>query len=540
MYITGTLLVAIYIAIVSPYRSEMPDADAWEHHRAIKALLDENFWPGNPTYATDEPSVRYSPYSVALAGLCRLTGADAYGMLTAAGVVSWILLSVGIWWLLRIYGDESAAPTVLGFLVLFYGVAPGYANSFALSDLPWHQVNPSAFSIALNFIAWSLFAASRHERVTVRSIAWLLAAIAIALSVLSHGMSGVLGGIGIAVLPWSLEPQQRRTLLVGVVAIGVVSFLLCAIWPWYNFIEAVLWGQDKSYWFNAVILRRMLFIWCLPSYLLLLVVLPLRERPLVRWCLIMAAIAMGLSGMSWLIQSATLARLPLAALPLLHMALGIWAHDFQLFKITRIPERLRQLLCKQPDTNSVSVLTMLIWAMFLYAALPQVYDILSQPYLARPLIASLAGRENKQPQIAARYAEVLRDVDTHDVILATPETAWPAPSFAGRIVAAAHYELFSPRQRERHDDVQTFFTTTDFGTQLAIIQKYRVDYLLIDTTKDEKHLVHTDAIVSSTRDLVLMDAQAWLAASAPGEPSNNDWSHAAAGNSPSRPRSEVE
>ena len=110
-YVILTVGLALFIAIVSPFRSEMQDADAWEHHRAIKALVDENFAPGNPTYASDEPSVRYSPYSVALATICRATGIDAYTILTIAGVASWLLLC----------GDELVLQGLRGACLCFAG-----------------------------------------------------------------------------------------------------------------------------------------------------------------------------------------------------------------------------------------------------------------------------------------------------------------------------------------------------------------------------------------------------------------------------------
>lgn len=526
-YVILTVGLALFIAIVSPFRSEMQDADAWEHHRAIKALVDENFAPGNPTYASDEPSVRYSPYSVALATICRATGIDAYTILTIAGVASWLLLCGGIWWLLRTFQEETAGPYVLAFLVLFYGVAPGYANSFALSDLPWHQVNPSAFSMALNFIAWALFRSnsSLHGPRRARYLAWSIAAIAVAVSTLSHGMSGFFGAVGIALLPWSVNREHRWLLCGGVAVIGLISFTLCWLWPWYDFLGAMLNDQDKLYWFNPIISRRMLFLWCLPSYLVLLAVLPLRDRPLVRWCLVMALVALSLNLLAWAFKSPTLARLPLAALPLLHVALGVWAREVQLFSFSKLPNRARELLSKTVARNAEAVLVVLVWVMFIYALVPQALDIATQPYLARPILAKLAGKEDKQPRIVERYSQVLKNVTSQDVILATKETGWPAPSFGGRIVAASHFELFSPRQSERQQDVSRFFATTDYRERHAIIQKYDVDYLLIDTSQPENALVQPGAVVTSAENLVLMDAAAWLAAVAPtGESPGNQWS----------------
>src|SRR5512142_1283709 len=138
-YLTlGTLLV-IYVALCTRWRDSLWGADAWEHHRAIVALVEDLWHPGNPTYATRDPSIRYSPYTVVQAVICRMTGLSPYDVLSGAAVVNTLLLVVGIWVLLQEFGEEPSAAAALIVMVGLYGGAPGYANSYALADLPWHQ-----------------------------------------------------------------------------------------------------------------------------------------------------------------------------------------------------------------------------------------------------------------------------------------------------------------------------------------------------------------------------------------------------------------
>ena len=54
----GLLLLAlglcVYVAFCTPFRDNHPLADAWEHHRAIVALEQQLWQPGNPTYDPQE------------------------------------------------------------------------------------------------------------------------------------------------------------------------------------------------------------------------------------------------------------------------------------------------------------------------------------------------------------------------------------------------------------------------------------------------------------------------------------------------------
>src|SRR5437867_6983622 len=63
--------LVLYVALCTGQRGNLLQADAWEHHRAVAALVRDLAHPGNPTFALDTPSIRYSPYTVGLALFCR-------------------------------------------------------------------------------------------------------------------------------------------------------------------------------------------------------------------------------------------------------------------------------------------------------------------------------------------------------------------------------------------------------------------------------------------------------------------------------------
>jgi hypothetical protein len=95
-WILASILV-VYVAVCTGQRENKMGADAWEHLRVLRALT-ENLWhPGNPTFASDLPSVRYSPYMVAVAALCVKLHMDPYDALSCAAVLNTALLAVSLW-----------------------------------------------------------------------------------------------------------------------------------------------------------------------------------------------------------------------------------------------------------------------------------------------------------------------------------------------------------------------------------------------------------------------------------------------------------
>src|SRR5262249_38855667 len=156
------------------------------------------------------PSLRYSPYTLGLAALCRVTGLASYDALTLGGVLATVLLVAGIPYLLAAYGEVKASTAALLMVVGLYGNLPLCSNSLALSDLPHLQVNPSNFSACLSLFIWGLFAR------TLRPGRWwtsdLLVALLVAVVLLNHPWTGVLTCMALGLMALASE---RRMVLVG-------------------------------------------------------------------------------------------------------------------------------------------------------------------------------------------------------------------------------------------------------------------------------------------------------------------------------------
>src|SRR6476660_1719816 len=107
-WVIGTVLI-LYVAVCTVQRDNVLGADAWEHHRTILTLTRHLWHPGNPTFASEIPSVRYSPYTIFWALVCRVTHITPYTALSIAAVINTVLLLLGLWMLLDSFGESAAA-----------------------------------------------------------------------------------------------------------------------------------------------------------------------------------------------------------------------------------------------------------------------------------------------------------------------------------------------------------------------------------------------------------------------------------------------
>lgn len=512
-WLVGGVIVS-YVALCAPNRDSVWGADAWEHHRAVVVLSHQLWRPGNPTYATDEPSIRYSPYSVALALICRATGADAYHVLTAAAVVNTALLVVSLHLLLRVYGMTAIGPYVLVVMVSLYGSAPGYASTFALADLPWHQVNPSALSFALAPLMWAWLRSTAAQPRAGAAVAGL--ALLGALATLTHGHTGVFAFIGLAAVAVSAPAAARVRLLRRFAFAGLGALLLCLAWPWFSFLAAVFNGQDRTYWFNAFITKHMLTVWCAPALFCFPVLLSLRRNELARFCLIGAATCYLLVLIGILIQSPVLGRLPLPALILLHIPIAQYVHQHGLFWPQTWRKLARDLFSFNPAVAAPASIKVILVAVLAYCLLPQLATIPSDPALARSYVAPMLGKADKQFQLRSKFKDLLQPVGPRDVVLSDLVTSWPVPSFRGRIVAALHYESFTPDQTQRQEDLEAFFAAEDDAVRRQILEQYGVKWIILNTASlspyKTRELLEPRAVVNEVDSFILMDAQRWLEA----------------------------
>jgi hypothetical protein len=506
-WILGAALVC-YVAACTPQRANLRGADAWEHHRVLKALVRDLTHPGNPTYAVDVPSVRYSPYFVIQAVCARWLGIDPYLMLSAAAVINTAFLVLAIWALLASFDEKGSAAAVLVAVVGLYWVAPGYANSLALADLPWLQVNPSAWSFAWAVMSWAIFKRSLDRG---RAAVWLT--LPLAMCLLDHAMTALFTLLGLGVIAVTRPDRRRWIWAATVFFMAAAALAIAAAWPWFRLIDAIRWSSDRDYWFNAAILRLTLGEWCVPGYICGLAALTRLDRDLVRVSLAGGALATLLGISSLLTRSPVTARLPIAGTFLFAIATGVFIHRSGALALGAWRERLK-LVRTDHRVTSETALALAVVLLLAYGLIPQCIAVFRDPWLGRIYVARLLHKPDKQQDVKQMYDRLLSGVGTNDVVLSDVLTSWPVPSSSGKIVAALHYELFVTDQAGRSADVARFFSPSESqADRIAILDKYAVRWILLNRGVLDAgafdQLLDPSAVVSREKDFYLMDAQAW-------------------------------
>ncbi len=201
---------------------------------------------------------------------------------------------------------------------------------------------------------------------------------------------------------------------------------------------------------------------------------------------------------------------------LLQIPIGIFIHRTGLLWPATWPSRLRKL-CRG-ESGAEPALEFITASVFLYLLLPQIGSILREPRLARPYVARLMHRQPNTRALKAEYDRLLEPVGERDVVLGDALTSWAVPSSRGRIVAALHYELFTPDQPQRKRDVQAFFGPASDGERQQIIERHHVKYILLEPERLDERVVDAlfdpGAVVRRTERMVLLDAARWLASRA--------------------------
>lgn len=522
-WVLGAALVA-YVALCTAQRDRIWEADAWEHDRAIRAFVLDPVAPGNPTYATTEPSIRYSVYTVGLASLVRATGIDAFDALSYAGVFNTAFLVFGIWLLLRQFGETAAASCVLIAMVGLWGGPPGYANSYALGDLPWHQVNPSAFSFPLVLCVLAMFLRAEWANVPGMMLASSLALNA-------HPMTGAFGLFAMLLLAFTGPRSELKHQLVRFGLVVLSSFLACAVWPWFDFVGAIRSHRDQLYWFNSGIVKLMLLQWCAPALLVGVLSLIVASRDSVRRCLLCAAGVFVVTVFTLPLRSATLARFPMPGMIFIHIAAGVLLYEAKLLDLRTWPARIRALVAKVRGETppAAAIVELAVAGMLVFYAVPQVVMIPTEWHLGKGHLAQLLGRSDQNhPHLKPRFDRLLAGiVQPHDVVLSDPVTSWPVPSSGGRIVSAVHYEAFVDGQDARYEDARAFFGDAHGVDRPAILERYNVRYIVMNQAQVSQSVwdgLRSDrAVLREDGGLVLMSAELWRQQSGEGELARSHW-----------------
>jgi alpha-1,6-mannosyltransferase len=422
------------------------------HAATVDALRHSLTHPGNPLVDADTSSPYYSPYTVLLALVARLTGLSAVAVLWCAGPVVVALWLWGLRAFVRTLTDRRLAPTLaLVFVLLLWGVrARVWSGFLSLYSLPLVMAFPSTVALGLTLLLWAGLATARRWPAYAG-----LGALA-ALIALVHPFTAVTAGLGaLAIAVWRGRTLGRAAWVAP--ATAVVPVLA---WPYWSFVALLRQGGELD------AIHRALYDRPWEYYGLVVVALPalwLRARrdrrdPLV---LLFASAALVVA-LGWLTGRYALGRVWPAVLLSAQLALAV-----ELAGAGALSRRAARIWCGATALACLAGLAV------------QAGNLL---YLAPPSMLTPRVRHAAHMYVAwPDYSWLPRYVRPGDVVL-TPDDYFATrtvPAYGGRTVAPAWPDPFLPDQAQRERDLVTMRDpATDPAARAALLARYHVRWAL--------------------------------------------------------------
>ncbi|GII23669.1 hypothetical protein Pme01_32660 [Planosporangium mesophilum] len=208
------------------------DSDFGVHAAGIERIRANLRRPGNPIVdaATPSPYNDYTPYTVGLGLLARVTGCSGLTILTYAAPACLAVLLVGVRRFTELFSDDPWAPVLaLAFLTLLWGAdAPCWSGFLNLRSLPLITPYPSTLATGLMLLCWTSLRAALDNPAPAR---WIAVGVLGGAITLIHPFTALCAAPGVlALLGRGLRRTDRHgPALAAAAAVGTVLS-----WPYFS------------------------------------------------------------------------------------------------------------------------------------------------------------------------------------------------------------------------------------------------------------------------------------------------------------------
>ncbi|MFB6551038.1 hypothetical protein [Streptomyces sp. NPDC056405] len=230
------LLLLLLLAVV-----RLPWAgDLGIHAATVERLRHSLLDPGNPLVDADTPSPYYSPWTVLLGCVAKVTGFSVFVVLRLGALVGLGVLVTGVWRYVRVLSARPAAPPLaLLSLVLLWGTTQfSWSGFLGLHSLALTVAYPSVLALGLAFHLWAWL--SRAQGWGARLGCGVLWAVIL----LVHQFSGVVASLGALAVVCSARAGWRAP---GRLAVGLALGVgVLWVWPYYDFFALLGAGDGMN------------------------------------------------------------------------------------------------------------------------------------------------------------------------------------------------------------------------------------------------------------------------------------------------------
>jgi alpha-1,6-mannosyltransferase len=225
------VLIAIGVSVRQPWVG-----DFGIHAGTIERLRIDLINPGDPMVAASGPNAYYTPYTLVLGLVARITGWSGRTVLAVAGPLVLMVFLAGLY---RFVGAlvPSRPAARLGALLtvlLAWGSTPlAWSGFVSLYGLPLTTAYPSFAAVGLTLLLWAALHRALHRGRPV----WWYALLGLGAGVITliHPFTAVVAGFGALAIAVSAARDRAAWLSLG--AATLAAAVVVFSWPYYRFVD---------------------------------------------------------------------------------------------------------------------------------------------------------------------------------------------------------------------------------------------------------------------------------------------------------------
>lgn len=440
--------------------------DFWEHAGIVSSLTTNLATRDHPLFELVVPHAFLSPYALLIACVAIVFDLSAINALASACPVNFCLLVLSLYFFITTlekgFAVSATTYALLAFLFLWGSHPWGYSGFFHYRVVADVLPYPSTFALAMTLVALGINAHAAQRICYFRKpVVFLLFWVVL----LTHPLTAIFFASGLIAQLWCVPKKQvlREVLLNA--ALGLLAVGAATLWPYYSIIELVSGAGDVYHPEN-----KSMYVDVLSRIWPTLVALPFAAWALKdrrgQSILLIILMLVGVYVYGGMTEKYSYGRVISIIMILMQILIAIGLARLEVSATARLPA-LR------------FIVPIVLFGSLLYFSMPWLIATST-----RALTVANSIRLGRPISNQHSYKDLLfleQQLGARSVVLSDINTSWIVPSIRGKVVGALHPQAFVPEQKQRFDDVNTFFdVATTFGQQLAIAKKYRADFLLLN------------------------------------------------------------
>lgn len=457
-------LIFLPIAVFSAFNvSWTQTADIWETTAAVRAAAQDLLNPANPMLALPgDTSPRFTPYTILLGAILRVTQLDLFTIMGWAGVLNYLLFVIGLaFWLMRQFKEPRLPLFVLITMLVVWRIGYVYAQAYHLGFFLVSLSYVGTFTYGVSFFALGLLKKYLDDGSRSALAGYTLLSI---LVFVTHPLTSTFEFVT-ALAMLLAAGNLRRTILLQIVP--VLSLAVALLWPYFDY-WTVLFKGSTDRWYPAALFAQQ--VKRMGTLILGIVIVGyFAYHKKYRVVVLATTFCLVIYTLSGAVRNLTGMRMLLYGSIFLHMAIA-------LFLLEHWPHWWKRISFREPRSLVKLAVVLIIFV----PTLPfRAGDI---KFVATDIAHSTFGTPHPVTT-EERFSFLNRWLNTSSIVMAEEDTAWPVPALTGaKVVCQQKGDPLIPQEiLQRKADGNGFFRANHSLTKRGeLLARYHASHILID------------------------------------------------------------